>query len=137
MGYKMCWQLFSPWFTRPESSIVPPIWQTPQLFFMPAIDPFTFTNREVTDDEIDERLAYHNIPTDLPLVVQISGFDRWKDPAGVVEAFNIARREVPCTLVLSPNQSRNHSRSCVVYSGRLGTREAEIGPHVQVVAQGA
>jgi len=33
---------------------------------------------------MDERLAHYKIPTDLPLVVQISRFDPWKDPQGVV-----------------------------------------------------
>src|SRR5574341_783522 len=39
----------------------------PQVFFMPAIDPFTIKNRELNEEEIDERLDHYNIPTDLPL----------------------------------------------------------------------
>ena len=58
----------------------------PQRVFMPAINPFTIKNRELGDHEIHERLAHYNIPTDLPLVVQISRFHPWKDPEGVVEA---------------------------------------------------
>ena len=54
--------------------------ETPQLFFMPAIDPFSIVNRDLGDEEITERLGHYGIPTDLPLVVQISRFDRWKDP---------------------------------------------------------
>jgi trehalose synthase len=34
------------------------------------------------------------------LIVQVSRFDRWKDPAGVIEAFRKARKVVDCTLVL-------------------------------------
>src|SRR5438552_3594360 len=44
----------------------------PQLFFMPAIDPFTITNRELSETEINGRVARYEIPTDLPLVVQIA-----------------------------------------------------------------
>ncbi|KKK52345.1 hypothetical protein LCGC14_3105850, partial [marine sediment metagenome] len=76
---------------------------TPQVFFMPAIDPFALKNHNMTEAEIDERLKYHGIPTDLPLVVQISRFDEWKDPQGVIEAFQIARKEVDATLVLLGN----------------------------------
>jgi trehalose synthase len=72
--------------------------KTPQLFFMPAIDPFSILNREMSESEIKERLDHYEIPTDLPLVVQISRFDRWKDPEGVIEAFKIARKEVDATL---------------------------------------
>src|SRR5205085_12332766 len=48
--------------------------------------PVNIKNRELSDKEIDERLAHYKIPTDLPLVVQISRFDPWKDPEGVVKA---------------------------------------------------
>jgi len=76
---------------------------TPQRFIMPAISPFSTTNKALSDAEIDERLTSHGIPTDLPLVVQISRFDKWKDPQGVIAAFRRARKEVDCTLVLVGN----------------------------------
>jgi trehalose synthase len=75
----------------------------PQRFIAPAINPFSTTNKELTDDEIAERLSHYNIPTDLPLLVQVSRFDKWKDPQGVIEAFQMARKEVDCTLVLVGN----------------------------------
>ncbi len=55
----------------------------PQVFFTPGIDPpFSIVNKELSGSAIDERLDHYGIPTDLPLVVQISRFDRWKDPPG-------------------------------------------------------
>ena len=75
----------------------------PQRFIMPAINPFSTTNKELSPDQIDERLTHYGIPTDLPLLVQISRFDKWKDPQGVIEAFQIARKQVDCTLVLVGN----------------------------------
>ncbi|MEZ5822839.1 MAG: glycosyltransferase [Xanthobacteraceae bacterium] len=76
---------------------------TPQRFIMPAINPFSSTNKDLTDKEIDERLSHYDIPTDLPIVVQVSRFDKWKDPEGVIRAFQIARKSVDCTLVLVGN----------------------------------
>jgi trehalose synthase len=35
----------------------------------------------------------------------VSRFDRWKDPAGVTEAFRKARAKVHCTLVLVGNNA--------------------------------
>lgn len=59
----------------------------PQVFFTPGIDPpFSIVNKELSGSAIDERLDHYGIPTDLPLVVQISRFDRWKDPLGVIRA---------------------------------------------------
>src|SRR5438876_1601315 len=75
----------------------------PLRVIMPAIDPFTIKNRQLSDKEIDERLAHYKIPTDLPLIAQISRFDPWKDPNGVVEAFKLASEEVDARLVLLGN----------------------------------
>ena len=99
---------------------------TPQLFFMPAIDPFSITNREMSQEEIDERLSHYGIPTDLPLVVQVSRFDRWKDPEGVIEAFKLARKEVDCTLVLLGNVATDDPEGEDVYKSLLDSREERI-----------
>lgn len=98
----------------------------PQLFFMPAIDPFSIKNRELSEEEIDERLDSHGIPTDLPLVVQVSRFDRWKDPEGVIRAFKIARKEVDATLVLLGNVATDDPEGEEVYQSLLGSREERI-----------
>jgi trehalose synthase len=100
--------------------------ETPQVFFMPAIDPLSITNRELTRREIDERLNHYNIPTDLPLVVQISRFDRWKDPQGVIQAFKLARKEVNCTLVLLGNVATDDPEGEEVYKSLLDSREERI-----------
>jgi len=100
--------------------------KTPQLFFMPAIDPFSITNRELTQEEMDERLNYHSIPTDLPLVAQISRFDRWKDPEGVIQAFKLARKEVDCTLVLLGNVATDDPEGAEVYQSLLDSQEERI-----------
>jgi trehalose synthase len=100
--------------------------KTPQVFFMPAIDPFSILNREMNEKEIKERLEHYEIPTDLPLVVQISRFDRWKDPQGVIEAFKIARKEVDATLVLLGNVATDDPEGAEVYESLLDCREERI-----------
>jgi len=103
--------------------------EIPQLFFMPAIDPFSITNRDMSDAEMDDRLSHYKIPTDLPLIVQISRFDHWKDPEGVIQAFRLARREVDCTLVLIGNVATDDPEGEQVYSSLLGSREDRIIIH--------
>ena len=103
--------------------------KTPQLFFMPAIDPFSIVNRELSPQLCDERLRYYGIPTDLPLIVQISRFDRWKDPEGVIKAFRLARKEVPCTLVLLGNVATDDPEGETVYVSLLDQREERIIIH--------
>lgn len=100
--------------------------KVPQVFIMPAIDPFSIKNREMSEDEINERLDHHKIPRDLPLVVQISRFDRWKDPKGVIEAFKIVRKEVDATLVLLGNVATDDPEGEQVYESLLNSREERI-----------
>jgi trehalose synthase len=98
----------------------------PQVFFMPAIDPFTLKNRDLSEPEMEKLLQRYNIPTDLPLVVQVSRFDPWKDPQGVIEAFKIARKEVEATLVLLGNVATDDPEGPEVYESLLGSREERI-----------
>lgn len=100
--------------------------RVPQVFFKPAIDPFSLKNRELEESEIDERLAHYGIPVDLPLVVQVSRFDSWKDPAGVIEAFRIARKEVDATLVLLGNVATDDPEGEEVYRDLVAMREERI-----------
>ncbi len=100
--------------------------KTPQFFFMPGIDPFSIVNREMSEGEIKERLNRYKIPTDLPLVVQISRFDRWKNPEGVIEAFKLARKEVDCTLVLLGDVATDDPEGPAVYQSLLDSREERI-----------
>jgi trehalose synthase len=100
--------------------------RVPQLFFMPAIDPFSIKNKQLTDKEMDERLAHYKVPTDLPLVVQVSRFDRWKDPEGVIAAFRIARRKVDATLVLLGNFVTDDPEGAQVYERLARAREERI-----------
>ncbi|MGE5130594.1 MAG: glycosyltransferase [Sphingomonadaceae bacterium] len=98
----------------------------PQVFFMPAIDPFSVKNRDLEESEIKERLAHYGIPDDLPIVAQISRFDRWKDPEGVIEAFRLARKEVDATLVLLGNVATDDPEGQQVFESLLGCKEERI-----------
>lgn len=98
----------------------------PQHFFMPAIDPFTAKNRPFSEQEVRERLEHYNIPTDLPLVAQVSRFDHWKDPQGVVRAFKIARKEVEATLVLLGNYATDDPEGQEVFESLLDSQEERI-----------
>jgi trehalose synthase len=98
----------------------------PQRFILPAINPFSTTNRQMSDGEIEERLAHYRIPTDLPLIVQVSRFDRWKDPEGVIEAFQMVRRQVDCTLVLVGNVATDDPEGQEVFADLCRKAEERI-----------
>ncbi len=98
----------------------------PQVFFTPGIDPISIVNRELSENAVDERLEHYGIPTDLPLIVQISRFDHWKDPEGVIRAFQKARKEEECTLVLVGNVATDDPEGAEVYRSLLAHRNERI-----------
>ncbi len=98
----------------------------PQRFIMPAINPFSTTNKELSKAEIQDRLDHHDIPTDQPLVVQVSRFDKWKDPHGVIDAFRLARREIDATLVLLGNVATDDPEGQQIFESLCACGEERI-----------
>ncbi len=72
----------------------------PQYLIAPSIDPLAPKNQEMTDAEVDQVLSRFGLDRSRPLVVQVSRFDRFKDPLGVVRAFKMVRRRDDCRLLL-------------------------------------
>src|SRR5262245_10624292 len=89
--------------------------RVPQHFIMPAIDPFSSINRLMSRAEASQLLAKHAIPSERPLVVQAGRFDKWKDPAGVIEAFGMACADVAATLVLVGNTAADDPEGAEVF----------------------
>jgi len=71
-----------------------------QRIIHPAIDPLSPKNMKISSKMISDCLKKFGIPTDKPLLTQISRFDRWKDPEGVVQVFKQVKKEIDCRLVL-------------------------------------
>jgi trehalose synthase len=97
-----------------------------QTCIMPALDPFTCKNQPLREQEVDDCLREAGIPTDLPLVVQVSRFDRWKDPEGVIAAFQQACDEVPATLVLVGSVAADDPEGDTVFTEVLRLQQERI-----------
>lgn len=61
----------------------------------PAIDPLSPKNMELDGALIDRVLGWVGTDPDVPLVTQVSRFDPWKDPLGVIAAYRLAREALP------------------------------------------
>jgi trehalose synthase len=61
----------------------------------PAIDPLTPKNMALSHDDAVFICSQFGIDTDRPLVCQVSRFDPWKDPLGVIDAYRIVKESVP------------------------------------------
>ncbi len=81
----------------------------------PAIDPFTPKNCDLNDSVIPRTLKRFNIPTDKPLITQISRFDKWKDPLGVLKVFKAVKERVDCRLILCGNMASDDPEGLEIY----------------------
>lgn len=61
----------------------------------PAIDPLSPKNMPLDVDAASEVLSWIGIEVDRPLITQVSRFDPWKDPSGVIAAYRRVRDEIP------------------------------------------
>lgn len=73
----------------------------PQHLMYPSIDPLSDKNKELMPETIDEVVKRFNVPQDKPMVLQVSRFDRFKDPLGVIEAYKLVKKQIDCSLVLA------------------------------------
>lgn len=74
--------------------VIPGI-QTKKSFILPAIDPFIPKNITLPEGICHKVLQDFDINPDKPLISQISRFDPWKDPLGVIQAYYYAKNDIP------------------------------------------
>jgi len=81
----------------------------------PAIDPFSEVNQKMSERTIERRLAKYKIPHDKPLIVQVSRFDKRKDPLGVLEVYKRVKKEVDCCLVMIGNMASDDPEGPAIF----------------------
>jgi trehalose synthase len=72
-----------------------------QFLIAPSIDPLSDKNRDLPEETIASVLDKYGIPSDRPIITQISRFDRLKDPIGVIDAYAQVKRHIDCQLILA------------------------------------
>ena len=72
-----------------------------QYLFYPCIDPLSEKNKEVDEEMIQAVCEEFGIDRSRPIVLQVSRFDRAKDPVGVIQAYKQAKKYVDCQLVMA------------------------------------
>jgi len=85
-----------------------------EFIIPPSIDPLSEKNRELSEEEIRETIERLEIPTDRPIILQVSRFDRFKDPVGVIEAFKTVRKYNDCILILAGSPATDDPEGEVV-----------------------
>ena len=67
----------------------------PQYIIPPSIDPLSDKNIQLSEQEVASVYSDFQIDPERPLLVQVSRFDRFKDPLGVIQAYKLVKRYVP------------------------------------------
>ncbi len=103
----------------------------PQYLIPPSIDPLADKNLPLERDEVDAVLAGLGLDRGTPLIVQVSRFDRFKDPVGVIRAFRMVRRRDDCRLLLVGGSADDDPEGAEVYAEVLAA--AGEDPDIRVL----
>ncbi len=66
-----------------------------QYLIPPSIDPLSDKNMELSQAEIDSTYEEFNLDPKRPIMLQVSRYDRFKDPLGVIEAYKLTKKSIP------------------------------------------
>ena len=61
----------------------------------PAIDPLAPKNGRLAKETVNEVLRRYGIDPDRPIICQVSRFDPWKDPLGVIDVYRLVKDQEP------------------------------------------
>jgi len=92
----------------------------PQRLIYPAINPLSPKNAPISDRVIRDQLARADVPTDKPIITQVSRLDPWKDPEGVIDVFKLVKEKVDCRLITLVNAVQRASRVIIQKSTKEG-----------------
>ncbi|MDD2351410.1 MAG: glycosyltransferase [Synergistaceae bacterium] len=77
----------------------------PQFLITPSIDPLAEKNIPLERSEVEKTYEELGVPMDKPIILQVSRFDKFKDPLGVIESYRIIKEHVDVRLVLAGGEA--------------------------------
>ncbi|MDP2935794.1 MAG: glycosyltransferase [Dehalococcoidia bacterium] len=124
------WEYLCPYIREYDAAIftceefVPPDLNLKVAIIPPAIDPLSPKNMDLPTELCREVVDWMGIDPNRPIVSQISRFDPWKDPQGVVDAFLLVKGEVPdAQLVLIGSMALDDPEAWHIYHEIMGYTE--------------
>jgi trehalose synthase len=87
-----------------------------QRLMCPAINPLNLKNKELSEKTVMGYIKKAGIPTDKPIITQVSRLDPWKDPSGVIDVFKQVKEKVDCRLVFCYNLAGDDPEGVQMYT---------------------
>jgi trehalose synthase len=101
-----------------------------QYIVPPSIDPLSPKNRDLDMADLENVRARFGLDPERPLLVQISRFDRFKDPVGVIQAYRMVRKVVPIQLVLAGGTAADDPEGNAVLADVMEVADEDPDIHV-------
>ncbi len=101
-----------------------------QYIVPPSIDPLSPKNRDLDMSELENVRARFGLDPERPLLVQVSRFDRFKDPVGVIQAYRMVRKVLPVQLVLAGGTATDDPEGKAVLEDVMEVAEEDPDIHV-------
>jgi len=96
------WDFFAPYINAHQAGVftmeqyVGPGVEFDHLAIIPpTIDPLSPKNERMEEGKARDIVVEFDIDLERPLISQISRFDPWKDPLGVIDAYRIVKEDLP------------------------------------------
>jgi trehalose synthase len=86
-----------------------------QRLMFPAINPLSEKNKDISEKTMLEYIKKAGVPTDKPVITQVSRLDPWKDPEGVIDVFKRVKEKVDCRLVFCYNVASDDPEGLLMY----------------------
>ncbi|MGC8584292.1 MAG: glycosyltransferase [Thermoproteus sp.] len=103
----------------------------PQIAIPPSIDPLSPKNMPLPQTTVDRIVDKFGVDRERPIILQVSRYDRAKDPVGVIESFRLAKRHVPdAQLVYLGSPATDDPEGEVVYRETVEAARGEKDVHL-------
>lgn len=103
----------------------------PIFIVPPSIDPFSEKNIDLDEEEVLGVYKKFGIDKSRPVLLQVSRFDRFKDPVGVIKAYNLAKKFNPhLQLVLAGGKASDDPEGEIVYNEVLIAKNRDPDIHL-------
>lgn len=86
-----------------------------QRLICPAINPLNHKNVDLPEKTVMDYIKKADIPTDKPIITQVSRLDPWKDPSGVIDVFNHVKEKIDCRLLFCYNLASDDPEGVEMY----------------------
>ncbi|MBA3603705.1 MAG: glycosyltransferase [Parachlamydiaceae bacterium] len=134
--YPPVWSFLKPYIEKYDATIFSlaefshPL-VNPMFVILPSIDPLSEKNIDLTDSEIKEKIEFFGVDPHRPIFLQVSRFDRFKDPLGVIKSYQLVKKYNPSVqLILAGSGATDDPEGDIVLNEVMMASQDDPSIHV-------